>query len=122
MDSACLYVLGSLGDLMIRPAAYGYLAWFGVWLLVLLGFLLQRGANLARRRPIRFLPVGICLLVLLYSEGRWNRWISFSGDGAGFLPTERLAAYALLFLCLPVLLGAILALVAGRLFTNRSGG
>ena len=122
MDSACLYVLGSLGGLMVHPASYGYLTWFSVLLLVLLGFLLQRGANLARRRPIRFLPVGICLLVILYSEGRWNRWISFPGDGAGFLPTERMAAYALLFLCLPMLLGAVLALAAKWIFSNRSGG
>ena len=57
MDSACLYVLGSLGGLMVHPASYGYLTWFGVLLLVLLGGELlagvveKIGAGTARRTP-----------------------------------------------------------------------
>ncbi|MEG1593724.1 MAG: hypothetical protein RR350_04880 [Oscillibacter sp.] len=109
-----------LVTLFSHPLSYGWLTLMGVLTLIAIGFLLPFfGMRRRKHRWVRFLPAGICGLLILYAEARWSGLISFAGENSGFLPGGRMVAFAICFVALTVLIGILMGQIVCLIVSRK---
>lgn len=109
MDSAILYVAAMLGDLLIHPLRYGMLSFWGVIVLIGIGFCIQFfGVSWLKIFAIHLVPAILCVLLAVFAELIWNGVLYIPGLDSGFMPGSRMLGFAMCFLSIPIFFGILL--------------
>lgn len=108
MDSAVFYVAVLLGDLLFHPIRYGALSVCGVLAFFAIGFCIQFfGVSRLSIWMFRILPAAFCVLLAVFAELIWNGVLSIPGADAGFMSGNRMLAFAMCFLAIPMFVGIL---------------